>query len=231
MRSDAVLQIEGARVVFDGFTALAIDRFEVCERQMRVVIGPNGAGKTTLCDVVSGKTRLNSGKVFLGGEDVTHLADFEIARRGVGRKFQTPSLFGSLTVAENLELAARVTPERVTEVAGLMGLESSLDVLAQYLSHGQRQSLELGMLVVADAKLMLLDEPAAGLSDEETSAMADLLKQLAAERTLIVIEHDMDFVRQLGATVTVLNEGSVLAEGPMHFIQSDPRVVEAYLGR
>ena len=231
MPNDAVLRLEGASVVFDGFKALDIDRFEVCEHEMRVVIGPNGAGKTTLCDVISGKTRLNTGRVFLAGEDVSELRDVEIARRGVGRKFQTPSLFGSLTTWENLDLASRVTHERMGAVAKLMGLGSLVDVEAQYLSHGQRQALELGMLVVADARLMLLDEPAAGLSDEETAAMAALLKQLAGERTLIVIEHDMDFVRELDAPVTVLNEGRVLAEGPMQVIQSDPRVVEAYLGR
>jgi len=231
MPTEPALRVSGASVVFDGFKALDIERFEVHEREMRVVIGPNGAGKTTLCDVISGKTRLTAGEVFLSGENITGLRDHEIAKRGVGRKFQTPSLFGSLTVAENLELATRVADTRVSEIVDDMELRTLLGIEAQYLSHGRRQSLELAMLLVADARLMLLDEPAAGLSDEETAAMAGLLKRLAAERTVVVIEHDMDFVRQLDVTVTVLNEGRVLVEGPMHVVQADPRVVEAYLGR
>jgi urea transport system ATP-binding protein len=224
------LRVEHANVVFDGFKALDIDRFVVFEHDMRIVIGPNGAGKTTLCDVISGKTRLKTGQVFLDGEEVGDLPECERARRGVGRKFQTPSVFGSLTVLENMELAARSTAG-IADAAESVGLASSLHVQAQYLSHGQRQALEIGMLVVAGAWLMLLDEPAAGLSDQETAAMVRLQRDLAGTRTLIVIEHDMDFVRALGAGITVLNEGKILAEGPMHVIQADPRVIEAYLGR
>jgi urea transport system ATP-binding protein len=245
--ADALLKIEGVEVVFDGFKALDIDMFAVRNNEVRVVIGPNGAGKTTLCDVISGKTRAKHGRVTLAGDDITHLKDFEIARRGVGRKFQTPTVFGSLTVRENLELAAPVTRhplgnllrvgvpelrEDIFRVTQTVGLERVASVEAQYLSHGQRQLLEIGTLLVARPKLLLVDEPAAGLTDTETAAMGRLLRRLAADgRTVIVIEHDMDFVRRLEADITVLNEGKILAEGPMHVIQADARVREAYLGR
>jgi urea transport system ATP-binding protein len=241
-----LLRLEQASVVFDGFKALDITALTVRDREVRVVIGPNGAGKTTLCDVISGKTRLKTGSVWFDGADVTHLTDYEIARRGVGRKFQTPTVFGTLTVAQNLELAApgtkgvmqgllrkasRALQDEVAQAAESVGLADALDVEAQYLSHGQRQSLEIGTLLMARPKLMLVDEPAAGLSDEETAAMARLLLSLAGRHTLIVIEHDMDFVRQLDADITVLSEGRVLAEGSLDAIQADERVIEAYLGR
>jgi urea transport system ATP-binding protein len=243
---DAMLRVEDATVVFDGFKALDIDRFAIRQNEVRVVIGPNGAGKTTLCDVISGKTRLKSGRIYFNGADVSRLKDFEIARLGVGRKFQTPAVFGSLTVQENLELAAPISKgvlpalcrktsaderEKIRNVISAVGLEAVPDVQAQYLSHGQRQALEIGTLLVSSPKLLLIDEPAAGLSDEETATMAALLKKLAEGHTVIVIEHDMDFVRQLEADITVLNEGKILAEGPMSVVQADPRVIEAYLGR
>jgi urea transport system ATP-binding protein len=243
---DAMLRVEDATVVFDGFKALDIDRFAVRRNEVRVVIGPNGAGKTTLCDVISGKTRLKSGRLFFNGLDISRLKDFEIARLGVGRKFQTPQVFGSLTVGENLELAAPISKHvlpsllrktspgdrnRIREVTTAVGLDRVIDVQAQYLSHGQRQALEIGTLLVSSPKLLLIDEPAAGLSDEETGTMAKLIRKLAEGHTVIVIEHDMDFVRQLEADITVLNEGKILAEGPMSVLQTDPRVIEAYLGR
>jgi urea transport system ATP-binding protein len=243
---DAMLRVEDATVVFDGFKALDIDRFAVRQNEVRVVIGPNGAGKTTLCDVISGKTRLKSGRIYFNGSDISRLKDFEIARLGVGRKFQTPAVFGSLTVQENLELAAPISKavlptlcrktsaddrDKIREVISAVGLDSVPDVQAQYLSHGQRQALEIGTLLVSSPKLLLIDEPAAGLSDEETAAMATLIRKLAEGHTVIVIEHDMDFVRQLEADITVLNEGRILAEGPMSALQTDPRVIEAYLGR
>jgi urea transport system ATP-binding protein len=241
-----MLLVQNASVVFDGFKALDIDSFSVRQNEVRVVIGPNGAGKTTLCDVISGKTRLNSGRIYFDGTDISRLQDFEIARRGVGRKFQTPAVFGSLTVRQNLELAAPASKSvwrslfgqakaeeasRVDEVAESVGLERVINIEARYLSHGQRQALEIGTLLISGPKLLLIDEPAAGLSDEETAAMASLLRKLAGQHTLIVIEHDMDFVRQLEADITVLNEGKILAEGPMSVVQADPRVIEAYLGR
>jgi urea transport system ATP-binding protein len=243
---DALLRIEDATVVFDGFKALDIDRFTVRRNEVRVVIGPNGAGKTTLCDVISGKTRLTSGSVFFDGADISRRKDYEIARLGVGRKFQTPAVFGSLTVQENLELAAPVSKgvlrtlfkgttgaedERIREVIAAVGLKEVTDVRAQYLSHGQRQALEIGTLLVSGPKLLLIDEPAAGLSDEETAAMGALIRKLSGSHTVIVIEHDMDFVRQLEADITVLNEGAILAEGRMEVVQTDERVIEAYLGR
>jgi urea transport system ATP-binding protein len=244
--SDAILRVESATVVFDGFKALDIDRFEVGRNEVRVVIGPNGAGKTTLCDAISGKTRLNSGRIYFDGADISRYRDYEIARRGVGRKFQTPSVFGSLTVRENLEMAGSPSrsamagmfrgpmpgaQQKTREVVVAVGLEDVVDVQAQYLSHGQRQALEIGTLLVSEPKLLLIDEPAAGLSDEETATMGRLIRKLAGQHTVIVIEHDMDFVRSLEAKVTVLNEGKILAEGPMASVQADPRVVEAYLGR
>jgi urea transport system ATP-binding protein len=196
--------------------------------------------------VISGKTRLTSGRIFFDGCEITRASDFEIARLGVGRKFQTPAVFGSLTVKENLALAAPLsrsvlntlfgrTPaggnNRIEAVAASLGLAALIDIEAEFLSHGQRQSLEIGTLLVSKPKLLLIDEPAAGLSDEETAAMAALIRTLSGQHTIIVIEHDMDFVRQLEAPVTVLNEGRILAEGPMAVVQADERVIEAYLGR
>jgi urea transport system ATP-binding protein len=232
-----MLSIERGVVVFDGFKALDIDTFAVRDREVRVVIGPNGAGKTTLCDVISGKVRLTSGRCCFDGVDISEMREYQIARRGVGRKFQTPAVFGSLSARENLDLAgwreASTTglQGEVDRVAQLVGLTSVIGIEARYLSHGQRQLLEIGMLLIARPKLLLIDEPAAGLNDSETAAMARLLIELAGHHTVIVIEHDMDFVRELHADVTVLHEGRVLAEGPMHVVQSDPRVAEVYLGR
>jgi urea transport system ATP-binding protein len=233
-------------VSFDGFKALNIKDFSVDRNELRVVIGPNGAGKTTLCDVISGKTRVTTGKVHVDGIEVTHMADVEIARIGVGRKFQTPTVFDSLTVYENMELAL---PGRRNVWRNLLGKETSkqrmgifsilervhllpdINTPAKYLSHGQRQWLEISMLIVADPKLLLVDEPAAGLTDKETELTAELLLELKGHHTLIVIEHDMDFVRRLDSKITVLNEGQLLAEGSMDDVQKHPDVIEAYLGR
>ncbi len=241
-----LLRLEGASVVFDGFKALDVGKFDVESNELRVVIGPNGAGKTTLCDVISGKTRLSSGSVMFDGSDITRCSEFEIARKGVGRKFQTPMGFGSLTVYENVELAlpdshgvlenmwSRPSPkvkDEIFEVLEAVGLAYSSRVKAHNLSHGQRQSLEIAMLLIAKPKLLLVDEPAAGLSDAEAFGTAELLLRLKGRHTMIVIEHDMDFVRHLDSRVTVLNEGRVLAEGPMQEVQTNPLVIEAYLGR
>jgi urea transport system ATP-binding protein len=241
-----MVELKNIVVSFDGFKALDIKSFGVGRNELRVVIGPNGAGKTTLCDVISGKTRPASGKVFFDGYDVTHASDVEIARRGVGRKFQTPSVFDSLTVYQNMELSlpgrrgvwsslfGSATPEQHGQILTLLQRVHLLEEAerpAKYLSHGQRQWLEISMLIVADPKLLLVDEPAAGLTDRETNLTAELLLELAGRHTLIVIEHDMDFVRRLNAKVSVFNEGKVLAEGTMAQVQANAEVIEAYLGR
>ena len=241
-----IVYLEKVSVVFDGFKALDIDLFGLYFNELRVVIGPNGAGKTTLCDVISGKTRTTTGQVFWHGNDITHQHDSEMARHGIGRKFQTPTVFDSLSVYENLELALpnrhslwrnllwKTTSEERDRIEGLLvrvNLEGERHTPARYLSHGQRQCLEIIMLILADSDLLLVDEPAAGLTNDETELMADLLLELQGQHAIIVIEHDMDFVRQLDTGVTVLNEGTVMAEGAMDEIQSNQEVVKAYLGR
>jgi urea transport system ATP-binding protein len=241
-----IVALRDVVVSFDGFKALQIKSFGVGYNELRVVIGPNGAGKTTLCDVISGKTRVTSGKVYFDGTDTTHKADVEIARMGVGRKFQTPTIFDSLTVYENMELAL---PGRRNVWSNLFGnettdqKESILTILdrvqlmpdlatpAKYLSHGQRQWLEISMLIVARPKLLLVDEPAAGLTDKETELTAELLNELKGNHTIIVIEHDMDFVRRLNSRVSVFDNGQVLAEGSLEEVQANEAVIEAYLGR
>ena len=245
IRSNAVF-LQDVRVEFDGFRALDIGRFAVHFNELRVVIGPNGAGKTTLCDVISGKTRVKAGRVFFNLTETTSLPDAEIARLGVGRKFQTPTVFESLTVYENMELALPgrrnvwlnlwgcEKPEqrdRILSILQRVHLIDALNTPAKYLSHGQRQWLEISMLIVADPKLLLVDEPAAGLTDKETELTADLLLELRGSHTIIVIEHDMDFVRRLGSRVTVLDNGKVLADGTLDQVSANPAVVEAYLGR
>ncbi|MGA2233133.1 MAG: urea ABC transporter ATP-binding protein UrtD [Tepidisphaeraceae bacterium] len=241
-----MVELKDVVVSFDGFKALDVNSFAVGRNELRVVIGPNGAGKTTLCDVISGKTRVASGKVFFDGAETTYARDVEIARRGVGRKFQTPSVFDSLSVYENMELSLpgrrsvwKTLFSSTTDAQrdGILNLLDRVHLLeeahrpAKYLSHGQRQWLEISMLIIADPKLLLVDEPAAGLTDRETVLTAELLFQLAGRHTLIVIEHDMDFVRRLNSRVTVLNEGKVLADGSLDQVQADPAVIEAYLGR
>jgi urea transport system ATP-binding protein len=241
-----LVYLEQVRVVFDGFKALDIELFGIYHNELRVIIGPNGAGKTTLCDVVSGKTRVSTGKVYLSGVDVTSASETEIARRGVGRKFQTPTIFDSLTVYENVELAlprrrrllqnlwgktSAEEQEQIRTILKRVRLIDDANKPAKYLSHGQRQCLEISMLILAGPDLLLVDEPAAGLTDEETALMADLLLELRGQHAIIVIEHDMGFVRRLGSTITVLNEGQILAEGSMDEVQANPKVIEAYLGR
>ena len=238
--------LEDVSVVFDGFKALDIEMFGIYHNELRVIIGPNGAGKTTLCDVLSGKTRPVSGRVWVRGHDVTHMSETDIVRLGVGRKFQTPTLFENLTVNENMGLAlprrrnlwqnlwGRTTKEeqdRIASVLKRVKLFDSLDTPARYLSHGARQTLEISMLILTSPELLLVDEPAAGLTDAEAEMMADLLLDLQGRHGMIVIEHDMDFVRRLDAKVTVLNEGAILAEGTMDEIQSNQDVIDVYLGR
>jgi urea transport system ATP-binding protein len=241
-----IVYLKEVTVVFDGFKALDIESFGIHYNDLRVVIGPNGAGKTTMCDVISGKTRATSGRVFVNKHEVTHLPDVDIARLGVGRKFQTPTVFDSLTVYENMELAlpgrrnvwknlwggeTKKQRDAILSILERVHLMPQLHTPAKYLSHGQRQWLEISMLIVADPKLLLVDEPAAGLTDKETELTAELLLELKGRHSIIVIEHDMDFVRRLNSHVTVLDNGKVLADGTLDEVSSNPQVVEAYLGR
>jgi urea transport system ATP-binding protein len=245
--SGPVLYLDGVTVAFDGFRALNGLTFVVEPGELRCVIGPNGAGKTTMMDVITGKTRPDAGDVFFGqASDLTRLSETEIAALGIGRKFQKPTVFRNHTVWENLELAfdagkgivktltARLTSEqedRIEEVLRIIGLENEAHRVADLLSHGQKQWLEIGILLVQDPKLLLLDEPVAGMTDYETARTAELVQSLAGKHSVVVVEHDMQFVAAIARTVTVLHEGKVLAEGPMDRVRGDDRVVEVYLGR
>ena len=244
---NSLLYLDGVTVSFDGFKALNALSLIIEPGEMRAIIGPNGAGKTTMMDVVTGKTRPDSGDIYFDGTvDLTRLDEAAIATLGIGRKFQKPTVFESHTVRDNLELAMagsrgpaaalfrRPSPsaaERIDEILGIIRLGDRRDVLAAYLSHGQKQWLEIGMLLAQEPKLLLVDEPAAGMTDAETEATADLLREIAREKSVIVVEHDMAFVRALGVKVTVLHEGAVLSQGTLDEVSADPRVVEVYLGR
>ena len=241
-----VLYLDGVSVSFDGFKALNSLSLYVEPGEMRAIIGPNGAGKTTMMDVITGKTRPDEGEVvFRGHTDLTRLDETAIAQLGIGRKFQKPSVFENHTVFENLELALKADKSarkslffrldgeqvaRIDEVFGIIALSEHRDRAAGELSHGQKQWLEIAMLVGQDPDLLLVDEPVAGLTDEETDLTADLLKSLAGDHTVLVIEHDMEFIRRLDSPVTVLHQGHVLCEGKMDQVQADPRVIEVYLG-
>ena len=244
----SIIYLEDVTVDFDGFKALNELNFFMDYRELRVVIGPNGAGKTTLLDVVSGKVQPTGGRVIFGKNvDLVGRRENEIASLGIGRKFQTPSIFANLTVRENLELAlARsskgVIPtlrarldgaqrDRIDATLESIGLLAHAGDRAGGLSHGEKQWLEIGMVMVQDAELLLVDEPVAGMTDEETEKTGRLLQGVAEERAVLVIEHDMEFVRSIARTVTVLHEGAVLCEGPVDRIQKDERVMEVYLGR
>ncbi|MBT3400253.1 MAG: urea ABC transporter ATP-binding protein UrtD [Rhodospirillaceae bacterium] len=246
-REPSILYLEGVSVSFDGFKALNSLNLIIRRGEMRAIIGPNGAGKTTMMDVVTGKTRPDTGRVLFADDvNLAHLDETDIANLGIGRKFQKPTVFESLTVFENIYLAqktkrsiaetlfARIRGEQLTRIEATLETirltERSAD-LAGDLSHGQKQWLEIGMLLAQEPELMLLDEPVAGMSDAETEQTVTLLMEIAKDHSLVVVEHDMKFVRNLDCTVSVLHEGSVLAEGPMESVQSDPRVIEVYLGR
>jgi len=225
----SIIYLEDVTVEYDGFKALNALNFFMDYKELRVVIGPNGAGKTTLLDVISGKVQPTAGRVIFGrNTDLVGRRENEIASLGVGRKFQTPSIFANLTVRENLELALVRTSKGVLES---IGLSAEADLRAGGLSHGQKQWLEIGMVMVQDAELLLVDEPVAGMTDEETEKTGRLLQDVAAERAVLVIEHDMEFVRSIARKVTVLHEGSILCEGPVEQVQKDDRVMEVYLGR
>jgi urea transport system ATP-binding protein len=243
----ALLYLNGVSVSFEGFRALNNLSFTIEPGEMRAVIGPNGAGKTTMMDVVTGKTRADSGDVYFDGSyDLSRLDEAEIALLGIGRKFQKPTIFDMHTVVDNLGLALKADrrvlstlswlPTReenaridaILETTRLSGLR---DRLAGLLSHGQKQWLEIGMLLAQDPKLLLVDEPAGGMTDAETRQTVELLKEINRQRTIVVVEHDMAFIRELGVKVTCLHEGSVLAEGSIDQVSNNQRVVEVYLGR
>jgi urea transport system ATP-binding protein len=242
-----VLYLEDISVSFDGFKALNALTLAINAGELRCIIGPNGAGKTTMMDVITGKTRPDSGLAYFGQTlDLTRMTETAIAHAGIGRKFQKPTVFEQHTVFENLELAlamdkgvwttlfARLDAgqrERIHDILKQVHLHDQAEALAGRLSHGQKQWLEIGMLLAQEPKVLLLDEPVAGMTDAETERTAELFLQLAGSHSLVVVEHDMDFVARIARTVTVLHEGRVLAEGPMRQIQNDERVIEVYLGR
>jgi urea transport system ATP-binding protein len=244
-KKNFLLAVEGLTVSFDGFKAVDDVSLYVDPGEVRVIIGPNGAGKTTLLDLISGKTRASSGTVEFKGIELTSLKEHQIVREGLARKFQTPSIYEDLTVYQNLEVSFprgrgvfgslffRRTPDveaAVQAVAEEIQLTDALSMQAGLLSHGQKQWLEIGMLLMQQAELLMLDEPVAGMSVKERQQTAELLKRISRNRSVIVIEHDMEFVRAIAHKVTVLHQGKVLVEGSMGKVQSDPRVIEAYLG-
>ena len=246
-KHESILYLDGITVSFDGFKALNSLSLIIGEGEMRAIIGPNGAGKTTMMDVITGKTRPDEGEALFGGTiDLLKRDEADIATLGIGRKFQRPSVFESHTVWDNIELALaghrgivqslfyKLSPPqkaRIEEILDTVGLSSQAGRVAAHLSHGQKQWLEIGMLLAQGPKLLLVDEPVAGMTDDETAETAKLLKKIAQEKAVVVVEHDMSFVRDLGVKVTVLHEGSVLAEGSLDSVSADPRVIEVYLGR
>jgi urea transport system ATP-binding protein len=242
-----ILYLEDVCVSFDGFRAINKLSLDIAPGELRCIIGPNGAGKTTMMDIITGKTRPDSGTVFFGSTiDLLRYSEPEIAQLGIGRKFQKPTVFEQLTVFENLELALKtdkgVKPslffrldsaqaDRLAEIVHTIHLADSLNRLAGTLSHGQKQWLEIGMLLMQDPKLLLLDEPVAGMTDQETERTAELFLSLKGKHSLMVVEHDMSFIRTISDIVTVLCDGSVLAQGTLDQVQADTRVIEVYLGR
>jgi urea transport system ATP-binding protein len=239
--------LEDVHKTFDGFKAISALTFYMDEGELRVVIGPNGAGKSTMLDLITGRTRPDKGKIEFGkSTDLTALSEYQINRLGVGRKFQTPSVYVHHTVLENVWLSLRGNRsvlstlfarlsndqrDRIQEILEIVGLTERAHWKAGALSHGQKQWLEIGMLLAQDPKLLLVDEPAAGMTDEETHKTGELLLSLAGKHSILVIEHDMIFVRQIARKVTVLHQGAVLCEGSVDQVQNDERVVEVYLGR
>lgn len=243
--TDFVLAVEGLTVSFDGFKAVNDLSFYVDENEIRVIIGPNGAGKTTVLDLICGRTKATEGSIKFRNKELTKLREHEIVKAGVGRKFQNPSIYGDLTVFENLEisfprgrsvfgaLAFKRDAEvinKVNEVANMIFLGDQLERQAELLSHGQKQWLEIGMLLMQDPDLLMLDEPVAGMSVGERQQTAELLRSIIKDRSVIVIEHDMQFVAQIADKVTVLHQGKILAEGSVEKVKNDPKVIEVYLG-
>jgi urea transport system ATP-binding protein len=243
--TDFLLALESVSVSFDGFKAVDDLNLYIDKNELRVIIGPNGAGKTTVLDLICGRTKVSDGSIKFKDQEITGLKEHEIVRRGIGRKFQTPSIYEDLTVFENLEISVPrgrnvvgalfwkrtgEVIERVREIARMIFLEEHIDRLAETLSHGQKQWLEIGMLLMQDPELLMLDEPVAGMSVSERTRTAELLERVAKGRAVIVIEHDMKFVESIAHRVTVLHQGKVLAEGSMATIQDNPQVKEVYLG-
>ncbi|MCV3272796.1 urea ABC transporter ATP-binding protein UrtD [Roseobacter sinensis] len=245
MQERFILQVEDLTVSFDGFKAVDALSFYVEPNECRVIIGPNGAGKTTVLDLICGRTKATAGSVKFHDQELLTMREDQIVNAGVGRKFQTPSVYEDLTVFENLELSypkghsvfgalafkrdAEVR-ERIEEIAGTIFLGDQLDEKAAFLSHGQKQWLEIGMLLIQDPELLMLDEPVAGMSVAERKKTAELLNRIIQDRSVIVIEHDMGFVADIATRVTVLHQGKTLSEGSMERVQNDPKVVEVYLG-
>jgi urea transport system ATP-binding protein len=243
--TDFVLAIEDLTVSFDGFKAVDNLTLYIDKNELRVVIGPNGAGKTTVLDLICGKTKSTSGSIKFMNKELTKLSEHEIVREGVGRKFQTPSIYENLTVYQNLEVSypkgrgvfGSLTFKRTAEVeaqvlkiAAEIMLTDMLDMEAALLSHGQKQWLEIGMLLMQEPDLLMLDEPVAGMSAKERDQTADLLNKISSNRSVLVIEHDMEFVKKIADKVTVLHQGKILAEGTMDQVQSNEQVIEVYLG-
>jgi urea transport system ATP-binding protein len=246
-KQSTILYLDGVSVSFDGFKAINNLSLVLAPGEMRAIIGPNGAGKTTMMDIITGKTRPDEGEVFFNGEvDLTAHDESEIAQLGIGRKFQKPTVFESHTVRDNIVLAldgprsanaalfhreSAAEAARIDEILDQIRLGDRRGELAANLSHGQKQWLEIGMLLAQEPMLLLVDEPVAGMTDAETEETAHLLKEIAGTRSVVVVEHDMHFVRELGVKVTCLHEGSVLAEGTLDHVSADERVIEVYLGR
>jgi urea transport system ATP-binding protein len=243
--NDFLLALENVTVSFDGFRAVNELNLYIDKGELRVIIGPNGAGKTTVLDLICGRTRVSEGSIKFKNQEITAYKEQQIVRLGIGRKFQTPTIYEDLTVFENLELSMPVgrsvvgalfwdrtqeVKERVHEISEMIFLKDHLDRLAQTLSHGQKQWLEIGMLLIQDPELLMLDEPVAGMSVSERVKTAELLNEIIKNRSVIVIEHDMKFVESIAHRVTVLHQGKVLAEGDMQSVQANPRVKEVYLG-
>jgi urea transport system ATP-binding protein len=243
--TDFALAVEDLTVSFDGFKAIDALNLYIDRNELRVIIGPNGAGKTTLLDLICGKTKASAGSIKFKNEELTKLSEHTRVRRGIGRKFQTPSIYENLTVFQNLEVSFPkgrsvlgalffkcddTVKARVQVVAEEVGLVEQLPMEAGLLSHGQKQWLEIGMLLMQEPELLMLDEPIAGMSARERELTAELLKRICANRAVIVIEHDMDFVKQIAHKVTVMHQGKILAEGSMEKVQADPKVIDVYLG-
>ena len=243
--TDFALAVEDLTVSFDGFKAIDALTLYIDRNELRVIIGPNGAGKTTLLDLICGKTKASAGSIKFKNEELTKLPEHTRVRRGIGRKFQTPSIYENLTVFQNLEVSFPKgrsvlgalffkcddeVKARVQVVAEEVGLADLLPIEAGLLSHGQKQWLEIGMLLMQEPELLMLDEPIAGMSARERELTAELLKRICTNRAVIVIEHDMDFVKQIAHKVTVMHQGRILAEGSMEKVQNDPKVIDVYLG-